>query len=186
MTVLAFAGSLRKESLNRKLLGVAVEVLRGQAEIDLLDLREVGMPIYDGDLEAAEGLPEGARRFKQRIAAAEALLIVTPEYNNSVPGPLKNAIDWASRPPDNPFRGKVVQLMGASPGQFGAVRGVLAVRLILTALAAIVLPTNVQIARADQAFDEAGRLKDPRSQAQVDKACAELLRVAGLLRGGGR
>jgi len=185
MTILAFAGSLRKGSLNRKLLTVAVEALRGKAEIDLLDLREVAMPIYDGDLEADQGLPEGARRFKQRIAAADAFLIATPEYNNSVPGPLKNAIDWASRPPDNPFRGKVVQLMGASPGQFGAVRGALAVRLILTALAAIVLPSTVLIARADQAFDEAGRLKDPKSNAQIEKACAELLRMTGLLRGGG-
>jgi chromate reductase, NAD(P)H dehydrogenase (quinone) len=184
MTLLAFAGSLRKGSLNRKLLAVAVEVLRGKAEIDLLDLRDVAMPIYDGDLETEGGLPEGARKFKQRIAAADALLIVTPEYNNSVPGPLKNAIDWASRPPDNPFRGKVVQLMGASPGQFGAVRGVLAVRLILTALAAVVLPSTVLIARADQAFDETGRLKDPKSHSQVEKACAELLRMTALLKGG--
>jgi NAD(P)H-dependent FMN reductase len=179
--VLAFAGALRSGSFNRKLLKAAVDTLAGPADIDLLDLREVAMPLYDGDLEREQGLPEGARRFKQRIAAADALVIATPEYNNSVPGPLKNAIDWASRPPDNPFKGKVVLLMGASPGQFGAVRGVLAVRLILTALFAIVIPQMVLVARADQAFDEAGALKDPKSRNQVEKACAELLRVAAAL-----
>lgn len=183
MKILAFAGALRTGSFNRKLLGVAVASLHTKAEVDLLDLREVMMPLYDGDLETREGLPEGARRFKQRIAAADTLLICTPEYNHSIPGTLKNAIDWASRPPDNPFRGKIVQLMGASPGQFGAVRGVLAVRQVLTALNAVVLPSTVQIARADQAFDESGRLKDSKSAAQVEKACAELLRFTALLKG---
>ncbi|HXU12864.1 MAG TPA: NAD(P)H-dependent oxidoreductase [Candidatus Binatia bacterium] len=182
MKILAFAGALRAGSFNRKLLEVALGTLQGKADLDRLDLTEVTMPLYDGDLEAREGLPEGALRFKRRIAAADALLIATPEYNNSVPGTLKNAIDWASRPPDNPFRGRVALLMGASPGQFGAVRGVLAVRQVLNSLNVLVLPQTVQIARADQAFDEAGRLKDPKSAALVEKACAELLRVAALLK----
>lgn len=186
MRILSFAGSLRAGSFNRKLLSQAVETLRGRAEIDLLDLREVAMPLYNGDLEARDGLPEGARRLKERIAAADALLIATPEYNNSVPGTLKNAIDWASRPPDNPFKGKVVMLMGASPGQFGAVRGVLAVRLILTALFAIVIPQMVLVPRADQAFDEAGGLKDPKIRGQIEKAGAELIRIAAALTAAGR
>ena len=185
MKILAFAGSLRSASFNRKLLAIAEEAIRGQAEIDHLDLREVAMPLYDGDLEAQDGPPPGARLFKERIAAAGALLIATPEYNHSVPGTLKNAIDWASRPPDNPFRGKVTLLMGASPGPYGAVRGVLAVRQALTALFAVVLPQTVQVAKAGEAFDEAGRLKDPKLQAQVEKACAELLRVTAALTGGG-
>src|SRR5438093_5350768 len=155
MTILAFAGALRAGSFNRKLLAVAVEALRGQADIDLLDLRDVPMPPYDGDIEANQGLPEGARKFKERIAAADGLLISTPEYNHSIPGTLKNVIDWASRPPDNPFKGRVVLLMGASPGPFGAVRGVLAVRQALTALHALILPNIVQVAHADQAFDDA-------------------------------
>src|SRR5213594_3197972 len=163
MKILAFAAALRAGAHNRKLLGVAVEALHGQADVDRLDLREVPMPPYDGDIEANEGLPEGARAFKLRIAAADALLIATPEYNHSIPGTLKNVIDWASRPPDNPFKGKTVLLIGASPGQFGAVRGVLAVRQVLTALQAIILPAIVQIAHADQAFDEAGNLRDPKT-----------------------
>jgi chromate reductase, NAD(P)H dehydrogenase (quinone) len=183
MRILALAGSMRSGSFNRKLLNVALESLRGQAEVDQLDLRGIRMQLYDGDLEASDGLPEAAREFKRRIAQATALLIVTPEYNHSIPGVLKNAIDWASRPPDNPFKGKVVQLMGASPGAMGAVRGVIATRLVLNALFAIVLPTIVQVARADQAFDDAGRLKDAKTAAQVEKACAELLRVARLIQG---
>jgi chromate reductase len=183
MRILAFAGSLRSGSFNRKLLALAEQALAGGADIDHLDLRDVAMPLYDGDLEEREGLPPGARRFKERLAAAGALLIATPEYNHSVPGPLKNAIDWASRPPDNPFRGKVVLLMGASPGQYGAVRGVLAVRQILTALFAIVIPQTVLVANAAEAFDDAGRLREDRLRAQVDKACAELLRVAAALPG---
>ncbi|HEU4403104.1 MAG TPA: NAD(P)H-dependent oxidoreductase [Candidatus Polarisedimenticolia bacterium] len=183
LRVLAFAGALRAGSYNRKLVRLAVETLRGKTEVDLLDLREVMMPLYDGDLEEKEGLPQGARAFKARIAAADALVISTPEYNNSVPGTLKNAIDWASRPPDNPFKEKVVLLMGASPGQFGAVRGTIAVRQILTSLNAVVIPSGVLIARADQAFDETGAIKDGRSRAQIDKACAELVRMATALKG---
>jgi len=183
MTILAFAGVLRAGSFNRKLLAVAVEALRGQADIDLLDLRDVPMPPYDGDIEANQGLPEGARKFKERIAAADGLLICSPEYNHSIPGTLKNVIDWASRPPGNPFKGKIALLMGASPGAYGAARGVLALRQVLTALGVFILPNTVQIARADQAFDEAGKLKDPKSTALVEKACAELVRVTGLMKG---
>lgn len=183
MKILAFAGSLRGGSFNRKLVAVAAEALRGQAEVDLLDLREIPMPPYDGDIEAKDGLPEGARLFKQRIAAADALLICSPEYNWSIPGTLKNVIDWASRGDGNPFKGKVAQLMGASPGAYGAVRSALALRQVLCALAVFVLPTTVQIARANEAFDPAGRLVDPRSQAQVEKACAELLRTTRLMKG---
>ena len=181
MKILAFAGALRAGSLNRKLLAVALESLRGQAEVDELDLRSIPMPPYDGDIEANEGLPENALAFKQRIAAAQGLLIVSPEYNNSIPGTLKNVIDWASRPPGNPFRGKVALLMGASPGQFGAVRGVLALRQVLNALAVVVLPGTVQIAHADQAFDDRGKLKDAKSAGMVEKACAELIRVTSAL-----
>lgn len=181
--VLAFAGSLRSGSLNRRLLAVAAETLRGKAEVDLLDLRDVMMPIYDGDIEARDGLPEGAQRFRERIAAADALLIATPEYNNSIPGGLKNAVDWASRGPHQPFKGKPVLLLSASPGPFGGVRSVLALRLSLTSLMAVVIPNTVSVGRADQAFDESGALKDQRQRDSVERACAELLRFAAALKG---
>ncbi|MFQ5878186.1 MAG: NADPH-dependent FMN reductase [Acidobacteriota bacterium] len=179
MRVLAFAGSLRSGSLNRRLLDAAIRALEGKAEIDRLDLRDVPMPLFDADLEERQGLPAPAREFKRRIEAADAVLIATPEYNNSIPGPLKNAIDWASRPPSNPFRRKTVLLMGASPGRFGAVRGVLALREVLTALFATVIPNAVHVAGADGAFDDDGNLKDPDSRASVERACSELLRAAG-------
>lgn len=182
MKILAFAGALRAGSYNRKLLGVAIGALDGQAEIDRLDLREVPMPPYDGDIEANEGLPATAVAFKKRIAAADALLIASPEYNWSIPGTLKNVIDWASRPPENPFRGKVALLMGASPGAYGAARSILALRQVMTALGVLAIPNTVQIAHADQAFDENGRLKDPKSAAMVEKACAELVRVTRLVK----
>ena len=181
--VLALAGSLRSGSLNRKLLAVAVGTLRGKAEVDLLDLREVMMPIYDGDLEEREGLPDGAKRFRQRIAEADALLIATPEYNNSIPGGLKNAIDWASRRPDQPFKGKPVLLLSASPGPFGGVRSAMALRLSLTSLMAVVIPNTVSVGRADQAFDENGALKDQRQRASIEHACDELLRFTAALKG---
>jgi chromate reductase len=184
MRILAFAGSLRSGSLNRKLLDVAIRAIGDRAEIDRLDLRELSMPLYDGDLEEREGLPEGARLLKQRVLAADALLIATPEYNHSIPGMLKNAIDWASRPPENPFKGKTALLMGASPGQFGGVRGILALRQVLTALFAHVVPVTVQVARADQAFDEAGGLKEARVRSSVERASDELLRVTSALGGG--
>ena len=184
MKILAFAGSMRAGSFNRKLLQAGIDALRPQAEIDHLDLRDLALPLYDGDLEEKEGLPAGAKAFKTRIAAAQGILLATPEYNHSVPGTLKNAIDWASRPPDNPFRGKVVLLMGASPGQFGAVRGIAVVRASLIALFAHVLPQTVMLARADQGFDAEGRLADPKVKSQVEKACAELVRVTRLMNAG--
>ena len=183
MKILAFAGSLRGGSYNRKLVLLAVDALRGQADVDLLDLREAPMPPFDGDIEARDGLPEGARLFKSRIAAADALLICSPEYNWSIPGTLKNVIDWASRGDGNPFKGKVAQLMGASPGVYGAVRSALALRQVLCALAVFVHPLTVQISRAGEAFDPEGRLIDPKSRAQVEKACAELVRVTRLFGG---
>jgi chromate reductase len=184
MNILAFAGALRAGSYNRKLLGIAVAALRGQAEIDHLDLRDVPLPLYDGDLEETQGLPATAIALKQRIAAADALVIATPEYNHSIPGTLKNAIDWASRKPANPFGGKVALLMGASPGGFGAVRGVAALRQVLTALGVLILPGTVQIPHADQAFDDAGQFKDAKNKAQVEKLCAELLRVTAAMKAG--
>ncbi len=179
--ILAFAGSLRSGSLNRKFLDTAIASIGDRAEVDRLDLRDVAVPVYDGDFEEKEGCPEGARRFKERIGAADALLISTPEYNHSIPGGLKNAIDWASRPPDNPFRGRLALLMSASPGMFGGTRGMLALRHVLMALFVNVIPNTVHLAHAAGAFDDAGRLKDEKTRSSVDKAVNELLRIGDAL-----
>src|SRR3989304_6659665 len=115
--IFAMAGALRAGSFNRKLLKAAVQKIK-DATVDVADLKEFDLPLYDGDLEA-QGLPPGVVRLKERIAAADALLFATPEYNHSVPGTFKNAIDWASRPPSNPFREKPALIISASPGYFG-------------------------------------------------------------------
>jgi len=182
LSVLAFAGALRKDSLNRKLCTVAVERLRALgAEVDWLDLREVDMPLYDGDVEHDKGLPAGALAFRKRIDAASALLIVSPEYNSSIPGPLKNAIDWASRPPGQCFKGKLVTLMAASPGPYGGVRMIFDLRKVLSVLGAVVAPTQVNLIHADKAFDEQGKLVEPRGSKAVDAALAQLVELGGKL-----
>jgi len=177
--LVTFCGSIRSGSLNRKLLAQAIEVLRPQAELDHAELRDVPLPIYDGDIETATGVPEPARLLADRIAAADGLVLASPEYNNSIPGALKNAIDWMSRlRPHQPFRGKPILLIGASPGPFGAIRSQMALRQVMTSLLAILVPNQVAVPHADQAFEPDGRLKDPKTRGALEKACAELLRLA--------
>jgi chromate reductase, NAD(P)H dehydrogenase (quinone) len=155
---LAFAGSLRKESWNRKLLRLAIEAARAEGLETLeFDLRDI--PLYDADVEAT-GFPPAVEAFRRATVEAAALIIATPEYNNSVPGVLKNAIDWASRPP-NALDGKVAAILGASAGNFGTVSAQRALRPVLVTLNVLTLPApRVFIARAAQAFDSDGTLKD--------------------------
>src|SRR5262249_25094570 len=130
--VLAFGGALRKASFNRKLIALAAERARARgAEVDLLDLAALNMPLYDGDLEEASGLPPGAVELRRRMAEADAVIISTPEYNGPMPGVLKNAIDWSSRPPNQPWRGKVGLAIAASPGGFGGMRALIDLRKLL-------------------------------------------------------
>jgi chromate reductase len=156
--VLGIAGSLRRASYNRGLLRAAVEVAPPEVELVTFDLRPV--PLYDGDVEA-EGDPEPVRLLKEQVAAADALLVVTPENNYSIPGVLKNAIDWASRPPQWALRHKPVALMGATPGGFGTVRAQLALRQVFVFTDSYVLPKpEVWVSRAREHFDEDGNLTD--------------------------
>ena len=156
--VLAFAGSLRTGSLNRALLRAAVELAPEGLTLETLDLRPI--PLYDGDVEAA-GLPEPVQRLRARIAAADGLLIATPEYNSSIPGVLKNAIDWASRPPDQPCAGKPLATLGATPGGFGTVRAQAHLRQVCAALGMLALPTpELRVSAAQERIDAGGRLTD--------------------------
>ncbi|HWK41182.1 MAG TPA: NAD(P)H-dependent oxidoreductase, partial [Croceibacterium sp.] len=121
LRILGIAGSLRAGSLNRALLRAAADLAPAGVTIERFDLMQV--PLYNGDVEEA-GDPPGVAAFKQAIAAADGVLIATPEYNHGVPGVMKNAIDWASRPPRGaPLGGKPVGLIGASPGMTGTARG---------------------------------------------------------------
>ena len=162
---LAFAGSLRKESWNRKLLRLAIEGAREAGlEVREFDLSDV--PLYNADVEAL-GFPPPVEALRRAVTEAAALIIATPEYNNSIPGVLKNAIDWASRPP-NTLDGKVAAILGASPGNFGTVSAQHALRPVLVTLNVLTLPgPRVFIARAAQAFESDGALKDARAAEQV-------------------
>jgi chromate reductase len=162
MRILALSGSLRRGSHNTALARAAAELAPAGVDVELYDgLRDV--PLYDADLDGEDGEPEAARRLRDAIDAADALLIVTPEYNGSVPGVLKNAIDWASRPPRGgaALWGKSVAIAGASTGQFGALWAQQDLRRILGIAGARVLDGELPVARAQNAFGEDGRLIDP-------------------------
>ncbi|MGQ0552431.1 MAG: NADPH-dependent FMN reductase [Planctomycetota bacterium] len=185
--LLAFAGSARRASWNRKLVGVAAEgARRAGAEVTLLDFADYPMPLFNEDLEADQGLPAAAQAFKQQLIAHQGFLIACPEYNSSITALLKNAIDWASRgaPGEAPllaFRGKVAALMSASPGALGGLRGLVSVRSILGNIGVLALPDQVAVGRVHEAFGLDGRLKDARQQAAVEALGAEAFRVAGQL-----
>jgi chromate reductase len=183
--VLALAGSLRKDSYNKKLIRVGAEALRrAGAEVDLLELNDVAMPLYDGDLEAASGLPPGAVEFKKRLAMADGFMFSSPEYNYSIPGTFKNAIDWASRGEEDVFSGKVGALMAASPGNAGGMRMIPHLRQVLTALEALLLPGQVTLAKAAEAFKEDGTLVSERNAKQVEALAEALIKELTLRRRG--
>lgn len=173
--ILAFAGSTRTESFNKKLVKIAVAGAQAAgAEVTSLDLRDLPMPLYDGDLEATEGIPPNARKFKELMLAHQGLLISAPEYNSGITGVLKNAIDWASRsaPGETPlacFVGKVAALMSASPGGLGGLRGLVHVRSVLGNIHVLVLPEQVAVPRAHEAFNQDGTLKDSKQQASIER-----------------
>ena len=174
--IAAFAGSLRAGSFNKKLLAIAADAARtAGAEVTVVDLRELALPLFDQDLEDASGLPEGAKRFKALLRASDGFLIASPEYNSSITGALKNAIAWASRaesddePPLVAHRGKAAALFAASPAALGGLRSLVTLRSILGNIGVLVLPDQVTISKAHEAFDDSGKLKDERKSQQVAK-----------------
>lgn len=181
--ILAFAGSTREGSFNKQLVSVAAEAARAAgAEVTMLDLRELQLPLYDGDLEASQGLPPGGRKLKDLMLAHHGFLISAPEYNSSISAVGKNAIDWASRPvpgekPLECFDGKIAALMSASPGAFGGLRMLVHLRAILENIGTMVLPKQIAISRAHEAFDENGSLKDSTQQKKVHQLSSELVEV---------
>lgn len=187
--ILAFAGSTREGSFNKRLLKAAVQGARAAgAEVTVLDLRALPLPLYDGDLEAREGLPAPAKQWKELLLAHQGLLISSPEYNSSISGVLKNALDWASRPapgekPLACFAGKVAGLMSASPGALGGLRGLVTLRSILGNIQVLVLPEQVAVAKAAEAFLEDGTLQDPKQRQAVERIGARVAAVLGKLYG---
>jgi chromate reductase len=190
--ILVFAGSARRESLNKKLARAAARTIAiPGVEVDFIDLDDFPMPVYHGDLEAAEGMPVNGMKLREIFLAHDALLIASPENNHSVPSLLKNTIDWLSRGIHDgkgvnsglaPFRGKVAALMGASPGPFGAARALPHLRQILCALGVTVLPAQVAIPRAHEAFDADGAIRDPLVLKSVQAAAASLVETTRKLK----
>lgn len=172
--ILAFAGSARNESWNKKVLSVAVEgALEKKAEVTVIDLKDYPLPIFNQDLEDASGLPENAKKLKELFLNHEGLLLACPEYNSSITPLLKNTLDWVSRaekkeePPLAAYRGKTAALIAASPGALGGLRGLVTVRSILGNMKVVVLPDQMAVGKVNEALDEKGRFKDPKQESAV-------------------
>ena len=190
LRILAFAGSTRRESFNNRLVRIAESGARDAGgSVTHIDLRDYRLPIFDQDEEAANGKPDNARALKQLMRDHDGLLIASPEYNSSVTAALKNTIDWVSRSDDgDPFplvalRGKVVALMSASPGALGGLRGLVHLRSILANLGCIVLPDQIAVSKAHEAFAADGVLIDDRQHRRIVALGKTLAETGAKLRG---
>lgn len=170
MNFLFFAGSLRTDSLNKQ---YAREAMRLARELgvgaEFIDLRDYAMPVYDGDIEASSGIPDSVKKLGLKIAGADAVVISTPEYNGSIPGILKNVVDWLSRDKPVSITGKHLLLLAASPGAMGGIRALWHTRQPFEAIGVHVFPNMLGLSSAGAAFDEQGRLKEEKAAQQLKK-----------------
>lgn len=186
--ILAFSGSLRKESFNQKLVKIAAEGARkAGAEVTVISLSDYPLPLFDEDLEKA-AFPENALKLKALFLSHHALLLACPEYNSSITAALKNAIDWISRPVPNEgplacFAGKTAALLACSPGGFGGLRGLVTVRSILGNIKVTVLPTQIAVPTVNEKLNPDDSLKDAKIQDSVLALGAELAKVTAKLNG---
>jgi len=173
--ILAFSGSARRDSFNQKLVHEAAQgAEQVGAEVTIVNLGDYPLPIMDEDLEREQGTPENAAKLKALFLAHDGLLIAAPEYNSSITPLLKNAIDWVSRPAEGEeplaaYQGKTAALMSVSPGGLGGLRGLTHLRSILGNIGVLVLPGQIAISQAHEAFDAAGILKDERKRSRVQE-----------------
>lgn len=193
--LLAISGSERAGSLNRKLLDVAVKAAQARgAQVDTIDLRSLALPLFDGDIEKGSGVPDGARRLRDALRAAEGVILATPEYNGFLTPLLVNSFDWLSRlqaEGDTPAglattAGKPLGIVSASPGLLGGLRSLNYTRQYLSmAFAMMPVPQQFALSRAHEAFDESGALKDAKQQAAVETVVGSVIRVATALKAAG-
>lgn len=176
-TLVGISGSLRQGSFNSALLRAATELVPSGCTLTIASIRDV--PLYDGDIESKQGIPEAVAQIKDRIAKADGLLIVTPEYNNSIPGVLKNSIDWLSRPPADSarvFGGKPTAITGASPGRFGTVLAQTAWLPVLRSLGVNTYAgSRLLVSGAGSVFSETGELVDERVRTDLTKFLADFV-----------
>lgn len=188
-TILAFAGSARRDSFNKKLIRIAVRGAEAAgAKVTLVDLAEYPMPLYDQDVEAASGMPDNGRKLLELFKASDGLMISSPEYNSSITPLLKNTLDSVSRKNGadaalTAFQGKTAILMSASPGALGGLRGLIHLRSILGNIGVLVLPEQRAVSQAGDAFDEQGNLRDAKTQAAIEGLGARLSAVLSKLKG---
>ncbi|MFF5125531.1 NADPH-dependent FMN reductase [Streptomyces syringium] len=176
--VLVLSASLRADSLNTRLASLVAHLVRDAgATVELARMGEFPMPLYDADAEVAEGLPAGTRALRDRLAACDAFVIASPEYNASLPGGLKNAIDWVSRAGPQPFKDKHALLVSASPSLVGGNRGLWALRIPLEHLGTRVYPDMFSLARAHEGFTDDGALADTGLQERLAEAVTSFLRL---------
>jgi len=178
LRILIFSASLRADSLNTKLAELAARVAQQQgATVDLASMRDFDVPSYDHDVEAGQGIPAGAHELKRRLTESDAFVIASPEYNGSMPGLLKNAIDWTSRFRPQPFDGRHGLLLSASPSMAGGNRGLWALRVPLEHLSARIYPDMFSLAAAHKAFAD-DKIAEPALQARFEKNLQAFLSLA--------
>ena len=182
--ILAFAGSTRTQSWNKILVRNAAQIATEQgAEVMLIDLRDFSMPLYDGDLEQRDGIPEKALELRTIMCAHHGILLSCPEYNSAISAVLKNAIDWVSRPVEGEpslaaFSGKTAALLATSPGALGGMRGLVSVRTILGNLGMIVVPKQFSLPKSGGAFDDLGELIDQSVKERLAGVTGQLVSIS--------
>jgi len=188
--ILAFAGSSRKDSVNKKLVTIAALAAEKQgAKVTIIDLADFPMPIFNQDLETESGMPEKAHEFKKLLVDHDGFLIASPEYNSAFSPLLKNVIDWASRAEsDNEtpllaYKGKIASIMATSPGSLGGIRGLVFLRMLLNNIGVTVLPEQQAIPQAFKAFSDDGSLLDSSQQLAIEKLGTNLVTVVKKMHG---
>ena len=182
MKVFGLAASLRKESINRRLLMLAEGIVRDSGhEVDHAEFRDFDIPLYDGDLQNESGIPAGAQALGARIAGADAWLLASPEYNWGAPGTIKNAIDWLSRMQPVPLDRKSALLLSASPSLVGGARGLMSLRIPLEVLGCWCYPKVFALAQAGQAYDEDGKLANEALDKMLRSMIGDYLATAEAL-----
>jgi len=190
--LIAFSGSTRTGSHNQRLIELAAIGARAAgAEVEILSLRDFDLPLYDADYEKAQGIPPNAAKFKAKMVEADGYLISAPEFNGSLPGGLKNALDWASRPaPGEPeialkaYRGKVAGIMSTSPGPWGGMRGLAHLRQILSGLQVLVVSEQLAVPLGHEAFNDDGTLKNPIYTAVIESIGKRAAQIGRALKDG--
>jgi chromate reductase, NAD(P)H dehydrogenase (quinone) len=178
--ILAFAGSARKASFNKKILKIAAQgAIDAGAKVTIVDLADFALPIFNEDLEASAGIPELAQQFKQMLMDHDGFLIASPEYNSAYSALLKNTIDWASRraegeKPLQAFSGKVAGIMAASPGALGGLRGLVPLRMLLENIGVMVIPNQKAIAKVSALINEQGDIDDEQTVAGLQRIGRDL------------